>query len=269
MIAIVNDAVKNVNVAGENVVPFVSLDDSVTYITMPWSQDVFTQDYLYPSSEDNSCDNEACSALDDGSCLCPVTVSESAMFDSLPNRTEVLSSLHVGAFDPTIYTDSSTPYSLVDSSSEVEAYSTGSIGETSTIFKVTDEYGEILFLKNLRTDITIGNSYTMLNPLSFMNLPKIDEIDATCEYHRSFRQFLSQYRVNCVHSTIFTIHSSDEVDAFLKYLLRHSNTPAFVSKKLIQYLSTSNPTPGYAQRVTKVFKRGLFTKNGVTFGDGT
>ena len=199
MIAIVNDFVKNVDVAGEDVVPFVSLEDSVTFITMPWNQDVFTLDYLYPSSEDNSCDNGACSILDDGSCLCPVTVSETAVFDSLPNRTEVLSSLLVGAFDPTLYSDSSTPYSLVDSSSEVKVYSSGSIGETSTIFKVTDEYGEILFLKNTRMNITIGNSYTMRNPLSFMNLAKVDELDATCECHR-----IVAIVVTLVYSTFFT-----------------------------------------------------------------
>ena len=180
MVAIVHEPVENSNVDGAKPVPFVSEEGSVTYISMPWLQDVFTLDYLYPSSEDNSCDNGACSTSTDGSyCLCPVTVSETAVFDSLPNRTEVLTNLYVGAHNPSIYSDSSSPYSLVDSSSDVEAYSSGAIGDASTIFKVTDEYGETVYLKNVAMDVTIGSSYTMKNPVTFMNLAKIDLLDAT------------------------------------------------------------------------------------------
>lgn len=179
MVAIVHKPAENSNVDADTV-PFVSEEGSVTYISMPWLQDIFTLDYLYPSSEDNSCDNGACSTSPDGSyCLCPVTVSETAVFDSMPNRTEVLSSLNVGAYNPSIYSDSSSPYTLVDSSSGVEAYSIGAIGDVTTIFKVTDEYGETLYLKNVLMSVTIGSSYTMKNPVTFMNLAKIDELDAT------------------------------------------------------------------------------------------
>ena len=184
MMTIVHDPVSNTNVFNEAVVPFVSLEKSVTYITMPWDQDVYTLDYLYPSSEENSCDNGACSTLEDGSCLCSVTVSESAVFDSLPTREEVLSNLYIGGFDPASYSDSSAPYSLVDSSADVEAYSNGAIGDSSTIFKVTDEYGEVLFLRNLINSVTIGDSYTVRNPVNFINLAKIDELDAGCEFNQ-------------------------------------------------------------------------------------
>lgn len=183
MVALIHEPVSNALVANEKVVPFVSLDSSVTYITMPWLQDIYTLEYLFPSNEDNSCDNGACSVLGDGSCLCPVTVSESSAFDSLPNRTEVLSNLFIGGFDPSIYSDS---YSLVDSSDDVEAYSTGAIGDPSTIFKVTDEYGEVLYLKNVLTSVTIGDSYTVRNPPNFINLAKVDELDAGCEFNKLF-----------------------------------------------------------------------------------
>lgn len=183
MVALINEPAPNADVADEYTVPFVSIDRSVTYITMPWLQDIYTQDYLYPSNDDNSCDGGACTVLGDGSCLCPVTVSESAAFDSLPNRTEVLDSLFIGGFDPSSYSDSSTPYSLVASSTDVEAYSTGAIESVSTIFKVTDEYGEIRFLKNLLSSVTVGNSYTMRNPPTFVNLAKVDKLDAVCELH--------------------------------------------------------------------------------------
>lgn len=183
MVAIINDAVKNTALQNENVVPFVSLDNSVTYITFPWPQDMYTLDYLYPSKDNNSCDNGACSTLDDGSCLCPVTVAENAAFNSLPTRNEILSILQVGGFDPAVYSDSSAPYSLVDSNSEVDAFSTSVIGDSSTIFKVVDELGKTVYLKNSLMNVTIGNSYTLRNPPTFINLPKVDELDAECEDH--------------------------------------------------------------------------------------
>jgi len=172
---------------------------------------MYTLDFLYPSKDDNSCDNGACSTLDDGSCLCPVTVSESSMYNSLPTRNEILSNLHIGGFNPSIYSDSSAPYSLVESNSEVDAFSPSVIGDALTVFKVTDEFGKTLYLKNSLVNVTIGNSYTLRNPPAFINLPKVDELDA--EY---------------------------EIEAFLYFLMRHPNTPTFVSKKLIQYFGVSN-----------------------------
>lgn len=55
----------------------------------------------------------------------------------------------------------------------------------------------------------------------------------------------------------------------MKFLMAHPNTPPFVSKKLIQYFGVSNPSPDYTFRVTQAFKEGSYSKNGVTFGDGT
>ena len=51
--------------------------------------------------------------------------------------------------------------------------------------------------------------------------------------------------------------------------MRHKNTAAFVSKKMIQYSGITNPSPGYVLRVTQTFKQGSFSKNGIVFGDGT
>jgi hypothetical protein len=75
------------------------------------------------------------------------------------------------------------------------------------------------------------------------------------------------HRISEAHPCFFIL--ADEVEAFLKFLMRHQNTPAFVSKKLIQYFGLSNPSPGYALRVTEAFKKGTFSNRGVTFGDGT
>jgi uncharacterized protein (DUF1800 family) len=45
-----------------------------------------------------------------------------------------------------------------------------------------------------------------------------------------------------------------ELKAALRALVNHSNTPAFVSKQLIQKTVTSNPSPAYVARVAAVFK---------------
>ncbi len=104
-------------------------------------------------------------------------------FDSLPSRKDVLS-LKVGAFDPATFSDSAVSYQLKESSADVEVYVLSDariIGDTSTIFKVVDEYGETVFLKNLISTITLGNTYSLRNPPSFMNLVKVELRDAEYE----------------------------------------------------------------------------------------
>ena len=44
MVAPIHEPVPNADVADENTVPFVSIDSSVTFITMPWLQDIYTQE---------------------------------------------------------------------------------------------------------------------------------------------------------------------------------------------------------------------------------
>lgn len=44
-----------------------------------------------------------------------------------------------------------------------------------------------------------------------------------------------------------------DVDAALRVLFEHPNTPIFVSQALIQFLVTSNPSPEYIQRVQDIF----------------
>ena len=136
---------------------------------------------MYPSLS-NTCGSGACSITSDDACLCPVTLNEAPVYNSLPSRKEVLS-LKIGAIDPDTFSDATVTYSLLESSDDVEAHvssDSGAIGSTSTIFKVTDEYGEIIFLKNMISTITLGN-YEIRNPPSFMNLVKVELRDAEYE----------------------------------------------------------------------------------------
>jgi uncharacterized protein (DUF1800 family) len=57
---------------------------------------------------------------------------------------------------------------------------------------------------------------------------------------------------------------SASMDAVISSIEKHPNVAPFISKQLIQFLVTSNPSPGYVLRVSKVFTDGKYE----LFGDG-
>ena len=163
-------------------VPFVDPVNSANFFSVPWEKDPMTFAEIYPSLN-NTCGNGVCKITVDENCVCSVTLLETPAFDSLPSRSAVLS-LKVGAFDPATYFDSKVSYHPKESFDGVEVFvlsESGIIGETSTIFKVVDEYGETVFFKNLISSITLGNTYSLRNPPSFMNLVKVELRDAEYE----------------------------------------------------------------------------------------
>ena len=239
MVAIVHKPMAN-PFAPKKRVLFVDVDNSINYISVPWEREPLTGEEVYPTVN-NTCGNGACSATDDDHCLCVTTIVESHVFDSMPSRDDVLASLHIGAFDPESYADGS--YGLLDGSSEdIDVFvspSSSVIGATSTIFKVIDEFGQEVYLKNFASQVTLGGAYKLRNPVGFIDLVKVEERDA--EY---------------------------EVDAFLKHLIRYRSAAPFICKKLIQLFGISNPSPSYVKRVAEAFLSGSFTSIGTTFGDG-
>jgi uncharacterized protein (DUF1800 family) len=58
--------------------------------------------------------------------------------------------------------------------------------------------------------------------------------------------------------------ASQELDTVLNIIFNHPNLPPFVAKQLIEKLVTSNPSPGYIQRVAQAFSSGKFN----TYGSG-
>ena len=48
-------------------------------------------------------------------------------------------------------------------------------------------------------------------------------------------------------------HGAKDIEDAINHLFNHPNTPVFISKKFIQFLVTSNPSPAYIQRVQDVF----------------
>jgi len=113
-----------------------------------------------------------------------VTISETHVFDTTPSRVDVLSTLKIGAYEPEILIESN--YTLADSSSDdVEVWITSQetgVASIDTIFKVADNYGKHAYFKNMKSDITLGNMYTLRNIPTFMNLVKVELRDAEVRY---------------------------------------------------------------------------------------
>jgi uncharacterized protein (DUF1800 family) len=60
-----------------------------------------------------------------------------------------------------------------------------------------------------------------------------------------------------------------DLDAALGIIFNHPNVGPFVAKQLILRLVSSNPTPGYVQRVATAFNSGSYTSGGgITYGSG-
>ena len=163
-------------------VPFVDSVNSLNFFSVPCEKDPITLLEKYPSIK-NNCGNGKCTIID-GDCLCSIVVSETPAYNSIPSRVAVLS-LKVGAFNPSTFSDSTESYTLHESSNdEVKIFvlSPGNnIDHTSTIFEVTNEFGELVFFKNLVSTITLGRTYSLRNPPSFMNLARVELRDAEYE----------------------------------------------------------------------------------------
>ncbi|HVO57284.1 MAG TPA: DUF1800 family protein [Dongiaceae bacterium] len=56
--------------------------------------------------------------------------------------------------------------------------------------------------------------------------------------------------------------AEQELDTVLTIIFNHPNLPPFVSRQLIQKLVTSNPSPGYVQRVAQSFASGKYNNYG-------
>lgn len=240
LVAIIHNPAANPFFEDETV-PYVDANNTITFIKVPWEKDALTAEEIFPTVN-NTCGAGACSITHDDACLCDVTVSESTVFDSLPSREDALSLLKVGAPPPESFAGDTVSYTLFEASAEIEAYvasDASGIGVESTIFKVEDEFGNTVHLKNMASSITLGGLYTLRNPPNFIELSAPELRDA--EY---------------------------EIDAFLMHLIQHPTSPPFIAKNLLQLHGFSNPTPRQVERVATAFMKGTFTKGDSTFGDG-
>jgi len=226
----------------------VDADKTVSFYSVHWERDPCTESEMYPTV-DNNCGNGACTLmvqLGEQKCLCNTTVSEASVFSSMPSRENILSQLHIGAFDPAVFDNGPNNYTSFDVQGGVQAYRrtyTSANFTHETIFRVESDYGETIYLKNAASNITLGGHYNIRNPPNFM-----DPVEPTLR------------------------DAYYETDAVIDHLMHHDNTSPFVSKLLIQHFGISNPSPRYTETVASAFRKGFYQwtdgDSNVTFGDG-
>jgi uncharacterized protein (DUF1800 family) len=96
-----------------------------------------------------------------------------------------------------------------------------------TIFEVNGLHG-LEFYVNRKSQVSVG-AFTFRNPPTLINYE-----------HPTFRE------------------AETETDLVLDHLVTHPSTAPFVCKKLIQRLTSSNPSPRYVQEVVTAFRSGAY-----------
>jgi len=192
----------------------------------------------FPSLEDGC---GTCTTLSDG-CLCDVTVANQVHFEAFPTVDQVLSELKVGS----VPLEWMPEYSLVQDTGGVQMFNKG--GSTSTDFSVDTIFGVTQggvtrYFMNSKSIVTVDDgtqTYSFRNPSSLMSIIEQKTSDA---YY--------------------------ETEALLDMYINHDNTPPFIASRMIKRFVTSNPSPGYIERVATAFKTGTYQKDTVAFGDST
>jgi hypothetical protein len=196
------------------------------------------QNGLYPSPS-NGCAG-VCS-LQSGMCICNISVTDVAVFTNRPTVSNITSLLSIGSLPPSWIIG--TSYVLTESANGVNVYQPNGTSTYSinTLFGV-NIYGEMKFFKNMRSMITIGsgsNTFTARNPPHFVNFLVPDTRDVMYE-----------------------------TDAVLDHYFYHQNVAPFISRRIMQRLGISNPSPRYISQAATAFTTGTYTSQGITFGDG-
>jgi len=180
----------------------------------------------------SNCDAYAsCQQSDDNVCMCRVTITDTAVFTaSPPTRTEVLESLHIGAFDPGA--------SAFSGANEESAWYNADSGfDTGTIFRVVDDNGSVRFRKNVLSMVNlVGTGLSFRNPVHFIHAATPMERDVNYE-----------------------------TDAALEHYFKHQNTAPFLTIRLAQRFGISNPSPRYINECANAFRRGTYA---YTMGSG-
>jgi cullin-associated NEDD8-dissociated protein 1 len=211
--------------------------DSLTYFRVHWHNDIF------PKQSDN-CGN-SCDTVQ-GRCRCVFKITDEIKFQRPPLRADILSQLSVGA-----PTSEMIDYdSMILSDDDVHIYFkvAKNTFDTETMFQVTDDFGRVIFLKNMESIVHIVSDDSMSEEFKFRNPPK-------------FFNVIPELR-----------DAHFETEAVLDHYIYHQNTAPFVALRLVQRFGISNPSPRFIATVADAFKKGKYVKqlNGKTtdFGSG-
>ena len=203
-------------------------------------------------------------------CICPIEVQSRAVYTdataALPTPAVLRATLKLGALNPAKY--GSGVYTQCDAAAcssqpGVAVYIAGSSStpaeyDEHTIFEITDapvgEYGQkrVRFLLNMISTVFVGNrtlGFNFRNPPSF--LPNAGE---ETRGHGSWNSERSPYG----HTERKLPHAQYETEALLNHLHEHDNTAPFVAYRLIQRITSSNPSPRYINVVADAFAEGKY-----------
>jgi len=215
--------------------PVFPNDPPYDFFRVQWEANLFPND-------SNSCGNGFCEAVGNN-CRCRIRVDNSAVFSSVPSRTQVLSQLHIGAVPPYMHNDDE--YDLWDEKKNIKIYHKhGSSFNIDTVFEILDKHGRLLYLKNMASVVRV-DGHDMYN---FRNTPTF----FAAVPHLRDAQF--------------------ETEAVLDHYLYHDNTAPFLATRFIQRFGVSNPSPRFVKTVSIAFQEGTFTFENeiksITFGTG-
>ena len=184
--------------------------DNTNYFKVYW------KDGNYPNSS-NSCGSGACVNVYQG-CYCSIDTIESRVFNSLPSESDILSQLHIGAFDPQVLGS----YTKAEDTGAVEVWHKSGSYDEDTIFCVTYRDDRTCLKNNeARVEIIGATDYSYRNPPSFLNTAQREPRDAVYE-----------------------------TEAVLENYFYHENVAPFLALRIIQRFGISNPSPRYIEAVS-------------------
>ena len=182
-------------------------------------------------------------------CLCNVTVVETVCFadpSAPPTGAAVAAALFIGSLAPTAhgarYVACAAPCAA-----DVRVWtlaSDPSRWDRDTVFELPPRVpgGRRRYLLNRASRVHVAGqpAAAFRNPPHF--LPLLGEQTLGSQAYSS--------------TDLLGPQAEYEVEALLDHLFEHPNAPPFVSRRLIQQMVTSNPSPAYVRRVAAAFRTG-------------
>jgi len=229
MVSLVHSGVTGIDDADRTME--ISMPDNGNYFRVRWA------DGQFPASWNNCSQASAC-RLSGTTCLCATSVETVAAFTDAaapPSRQQVEEMLHVGSaspesFDSGIYTEC-TSSACASVANEVAIFTRNGAFDEHTIFRIAvNGSARVIDLANVRSTVRVqGTEFTFRNPPRFMVFHDPAERDAHYE-----------------------------TDALIDHLFYHKNLPPFITYRLIQRFTTSNPSTRYMNTVCRAFRTGWF-----------
>jgi hypothetical protein len=220
----------NTRIEPEEFAPVISVG-SKSIFDVVWLDDAF------PRADSDDCSG-LCTVHGE-TCVCEIEVENTAVFTDtsrIPTPAELSESLHIGAMHPEAYDSGEyercTASICTGSAVEVWMYAPESSQilalDEHTVFVVRDDDGRAQLYTNRDSRVTV-HDFSFRNPPSLINYE-----------HPTHRE------------------AETETNAVLDHLVHHPSTAPFVCQKLIQRLTSSNPSPRYVSEVVTAFRTGMY-----------